>query len=70
MLKDSKELNLNDLINRQKVLDKGDHMIMEYFELDGIKYFSNGTSSWPCFQFDLSTFEIYNGDLEVGEFLN
>lgn len=55
------------LKRRNKVVNKEDGMVMEFIILYGKKYLASKNSLFSLSQFEPDNFEMYNGDLEVGD---
>ncbi|MGN0342700.1 MAG: hypothetical protein ACI4DO_07895 [Roseburia sp.] len=60
-------MEYKDLKEGMKVIDTDDGMVMEYRKDEKSDYFCTKDLQWGVCQFDLSTFEPYEGELPAGE---
>lgn len=62
--------SIEGLKHGDKLIDKGDNMVMEYYVWDGDIYLATKKSLFPLSQFDIDNLERYYGDVEAGEILS
>lgn len=66
----------SELTNHTKLIDKIqdngrriDGQVVEYLvDRSGDAYLASAKSMWPIYQFDPNDYEIYTGDLAVGQY--